>query len=314
MARFDASDIRRYYDRQTAGFVALGQGGAEGAIHRAVWGPGVTTREQAFHYVEDRIADLLADAIAGPGGDGPPVGLRWASGGVNFDAEGVDRQHVVDLGCGVGGSLCYLAARLPIRGTGITLSPVQARLAMERVSALGLVDRVRCVEGDYTHLPDDLAPADLAFAIESFVHGPSPQRFFAECARLVKPGGLLVICDDFRRPSEDPRAARAVERFVRGWHINTLLAADELHALSRAAGFEHVSTTDLTPWLELDRPRDRAIAAFVALFGWLPLDRTRVAHVVGGSALQICLKRGWIGYDLVRFRRRGAVLEGPGPT
>jgi SAM-dependent methyltransferase len=325
MPRFDASEIRRYYDRQTAGFVALGQGGGQGAIHRAVWGPGVTTREQAFHFVEDCIAQLLADAIAGPGGDepsmgpgwafgGPSVGLRWAFGGMDGRAEGAESSHIVDLGCGVGGSLCHLATRLPIRGTGITLSPVQARLAADRVRAAGLADRVTCIEGDYTRLPGDVAPADLAFAIESFVHGPSPERFFAECARLVKPGGLLVICDDFRRPSEDPRAARAVERFVRGWHINTLLAADELHALSRAAGFEHVSTTDLTPWLEIDRPRDRAIATFVALFGWLPLDRTRVAHVAGGSALQVCLKRGWIGYDLVRLRRRGAVAEGPGPT
>jgi ubiquinone/menaquinone biosynthesis C-methylase UbiE len=314
MPRFDASEIRRYYDRQTAGFVVLGQGGGQGAIHRAVWGPGVATREQAFHFVEDRIADLLANANTGPAGDGPTAGHRWAVGRVNLHAEGVAPQHVVDLGCGVGGSLCHLATRLPIRGTGITLSPVQARLAMERVRALGLVDRVTCVEGDYTHLPDDLAPADLAFAIESFVHGPSPERFFAECARLVKPGGLLVVCDDFRRPSDDPRAARAVERFTRGWHINTLLTADELRASARPAGFAHETTTDLTPWLELDRPRDRVIATFVALFGWLPLDRTRVAHVVGGSALQACLRRGWIAYELVRFRRCGAVLEGPGPT
>jgi cyclopropane fatty-acyl-phospholipid synthase-like methyltransferase len=284
MPRFDASEIRRYYDRQTAGFVALGQGGAQGAIHRAVWGPGVTTREQAFHFVEDRIAEALE--MQRPG---IPTTM----------------PHVVDLGCGVGGSLCHLAARVPIRGTGITLSPVQAGLAMDRVRAQGLADRVTCIEGDYTHLPDGVAPADLAFAIESFVHGPSPQRFFAECARLLRPGGLLVVCDDFRRPSDDPRAARAVEQFTRGWHINTLLTQEELRASARAAGFELESTTNLTPWLELDRPRDRVIAVFVAFFGWLPLGRTRVAHIVGGSALQTCLKRGWIGYDLLQLRRQG---------
>lgn len=306
MALFDASDIRRYYDRQTAGFVALGQGGAAGAIHRAVWGPGVTTREQAFHYVEDRIAEMLAGGPAvgnGPASGGPFEGLRWASGGKDGDAEGVELPHVVDLGCGVGGSLCYLASRLPIRGSGITLSPVQARLATERVSALGLADRVTCIEGDYTRLPEGLAPADLAFAIESFVHGPSPERFFAECARLVKPGGLLVICDDIRRPTDDPRATRVVEQFMRGWHVNTLLTADELRDLAGTAGFAHERTLDLTPWLELGRPRDRAIAAFVALFGWLPLSRTRVAHLVGGSALQTCLRSRWIGYDVVAFRR-----------
>src|SRR5688500_13955301 len=101
--RFSASQIRRFYDRHTPAFVALGQGGSVGAIHRAVRGPGVTTREEAFHFVEDRIAERIRQLS--------PAG------------------HIVDLGCGVAASLCYLAEKLPISGTGITLSPVQARLA-----------------------------------------------------------------------------------------------------------------------------------------------------------------------------------------
>lgn len=281
MARFEAADIRRYYDRQTAGFLALGQGGDEGAIHRAVWAPGVTSRPQAFHYVEDRIADwidVLDDAH-------PP--------------------HVVDLGCGVGGSLCHLAGRVPLRGTGITISPVQARLATARLAARGLSDRVRCLEGDYTSLPDDLAPADLAFAIESFVHGPSPERFFASAARLIRPGGRLVICDDVRRPTDDPEAAAAVAQFMRGWHVNTLLTREALVAAASAEGFTLESATDLTPWLELGRPRDRAIALAVRLFGWLPLHRTPFAHVVGGVALQRCLRQGWMAYELACFQRTG---------
>lgn len=284
MARFNPGDVQRYYDRQTRGFVALGQGGSEGAIHRAVWGPGVRTRGQAFHFVEDRIADWLASEREGSGpAEAPP--------------------HVVDLGCGIGGSLIHLAGRLPLRGTGITLSGVQARMATEWIRERGLSDFLSCVQGDFTRLPPDLEPADLALAIESFVHVPSPEPFFAECARVVRPGGALVICDDVRRPTDDPGAERAVERFCRGWRVNSLLGRDELHAAARAAGFCHVETYDLTPWLELGRPRDHAIAAFVALFGWLPLERTRIAHVVGGSALQTCLSRGWIGYDLIRFRR-----------
>lgn len=284
MTRFDPGDVRHYYDRQTRGFVALGQGGSEGAIHRAVWGPGVTTRVQAFHFVEDRIAEWLAVECdrSGPGAAAP---------------------HVVDLGCGIGGSLIHLAGRIPLRGTGITLSGVQAHMATEWIRERGLSDRLSCVQGDYTRLPPALAPADLAFAIESFVHGPSPGQFFAECARVIRPGGALVVCDDVRRPTSDPLAKRAVERFCGGWRVNSLLSREELHAAARAAGFVHVETRDLTPWLELGRPRDRALGAFVALFGWLPLERTRFGHVVGGTALQTCLSRGWIGYDLIRFRR-----------
>ena len=282
MPRFNTAQVRRYYDRHTSAFIAFGQGGRLGAIHRAVWGPGTSTREQAFLCVEDRIAELIR-------------GLHSTG----------DASHVVDLGCGVGASLCYLAERVAIRGTGITLSPVQARLAEQRVREAGLSDRIACLEGDFCDLPASVGPADVAFAIESFVHGPDPARFFAQCSNLVRPGGLLVICDDFRRPTTGPGAQRSIERFSRGWHINTLIQPDELHALARAAGFEHESTTDLSPYLEIRRMRDRVIGALLALWGWLPLEATRFGHLLGGSALQTCLENEWIGYDLALFRRLG---------
>jgi len=277
MARFDAAQVRRYYDEQTRAFVAYGQGGGESAIHRAIWAPGVTTREQSFHYVEDRILEWL-----------PALGAT---------------PHVVDLGCGICGSLCYMAERVSLRGTGITLSPVQARLGAKQIRGRGLSNRVTCIEGDYTQLPAGTATADLAFAIESFVHGPAPDRFFAEAARLIRPGGLLVICDDLLKDATDPKAARALDRFARGWHINSLLTRDALTRLARDAGFVQEEATDLTPWLELGRPRDRVVAALVAMFGWLPLEESRFGMLAGGSALQTCLRRGWIGYELVRFRR-----------
>lgn len=184
----------------------------------------------------------------------------------------------------------------------MTLSPVQARLAAERVHAAGLAGRVAVIEADYSKLPGIIAPADLAYAIESFVHGPAPERFFAECRRLVRPGGLLVIVDDFRRPSTSPAATRAADRFCRGWHVNTLLRQDELRAMAQQAGFEHESTTDLSPMLEIRRLRDRAIDLFSALVDRVGLGG-RFAYLVGGSALQQCLARGWIGYDFTVFRR-----------
>src|SRR5262245_39041824 len=132
-APFDAARIRDYYDRNTPAFVALGQGGALGAIHRAVWAPGIRDRRAAFRYVEDRIAELIRRLPA-------------------------STPHVVDLGCGIGSSLAYLAATLPILGTGITLSPVQAGLAARRLGEAGLSDRVACIAGDYSNLPEGLAP------------------------------------------------------------------------------------------------------------------------------------------------------------
>jgi len=153
-------------------------------------------------------------------------------------------------------------------------------------------------------MPCEAPAADLAYAIESFVHGQEPVRFFAECAALVRAGGTLVICDDFRRPTADAGAQSAIDRFRRGWHVNALLGSDELRALASQAGFVHRSTTDLSRYLELDRPRDRAIRVLAATTGWIPAMWSRYGALLGGSALQECLQRGWIGYDLVVFERR----------
>ena len=284
MPRFDAGQVRRYYDRHTTEFIALGQGGGVGAIHRAVWGPGTRGRPEAFRYVEDRIADHIRCLI---------------------DADGSPVPHVLDLGCGVGATLCGLAEHLTIQGTGITLSPVQVQLAERRIRDAGLSHHVRCIVGDYCDLPADLADVDLAYAIESFVHGPDPARFFDECARIVRLGGYLVICDDFRRAMAGSAGTRMIERFCRGWHVNTLLQPAELVELANRAGFRHESTMNLTPYLEIGRPRDRATAALVALVGWIPIVATRFDYLIGGSALQTCLAQGLIEYDLALFRRVG---------
>jgi cyclopropane fatty-acyl-phospholipid synthase-like methyltransferase len=277
-ARFDADDIKRYYDRHTASFVRYGQGRA--SIHRAVWGPATQTQDQAFHYVDDQIAALVRRV------------------------EPLSSAHVVDLGCGVGASLCYLAERLPVRGTGITLSRAQAVMAQQLIAQAGLSERVECLEGDFTDLPPTIKPADVAYAIESFVHGPRPQRFFEQSHKILKSGGCLVVCDDVRAGVPSAESTKTVEEFIRGWHINTLLDRDTMIGMARDAGFEHESTADLTPMLDLGRARDHAIAIAVALLKRLPFAGDRYDYVIGGDALQRCLAKGWIRYELNVFRSR----------
>lgn len=279
---FTAADIQRYYDAHTATFVRRGQGGELGAIHRAVWGPGVRDRRAAFHHLDDRIADRVAR-------------LPFAMSDV----------HVVDLGCGVGGSVCYLAARWPWRVTGVTLSAVQAEEARRRVRAAGLDGRVSIVEGDYCALPPGIGRAHVAYAIESFVHGPSPERFFAESYALLEPGGLLVMYDDVLRAMPTRRAAATVARFRHGWHINTLLHRDTLVATAARAGFALVDAVDLTAYLELGRPRDRMIALATAVVRHVPALAQAYAPLVGGAALQTALARGWIGFDEIVLQRLG---------
>jgi cyclopropane fatty-acyl-phospholipid synthase-like methyltransferase len=277
---FSAEAIRDYYDRQTRGFLALGEGGTAEAIHRAVWDPQARTADDAFHYTERRMREWLS-------------------------TQPDECPHVVDLGCGVGGSLRYLARHLRMTGTGVTVSPVQASLGTARSTAEGLAPAVRCLCGDFNEVPLPDQSADAVMAIEAFVHGATPARFFAEAARLLKPGGRLWLCDDFRNADAPAAAQPHLARFEQGWHLNALLTPDTVMHLAREAGLQLVERRPLTGWLRLGRPRDYLIAAGVALLGWLPLERTPVAHLVGGAALQRCLARGWVTYELLVFSHTG---------
>jgi SAM-dependent methyltransferase len=283
---FTSAEVRHYYDRNTRSFLEYGDGGTTGSIHRAVWAPGVSTREGAFRYVEDQIAAVAGEYL--------PASLP---------------AHVVDLGCGVGASLCYLASRLPlITATGVTLSGVQAALARERVEDAGLAARVVCIEGDFAALPAGIANADLAFAIESFVHGTDPRAFLGEAARILRPGGILVVCDDVLSGVAPPAGHRVLEAFRRGWHVNTLIDGEALRGLAAAAGFGHLGTRDLTPSLQLGRPRDRAFRVVAPLLRLLPRVAPRLANISGGAALQTALARGWIRYEFAMFERRKSFI------
>jgi SAM-dependent methyltransferase len=279
-----AEQVRRYYDDNTRLFLSLGQG-SEGTIRRAVWGPGVEDRRHAMRYVDSQVLERLR--------------------AIHDHAAG-SRLRVADLGCGVGSSLCFIAEHLPIAGTGITISPAQAELGMKRIAAQGLSDRVRCIQGNFCDLPAGLEPADLAFGIESFIHAPDAKAFFEQASRLVRPGGYLMVCDDLLAEGARaiPRARSLAQRVRDGWKGLNLLTESEAHALARQVGFEPVETADLTPFLEIQRPRDYAIGALMRCFGWLPLSGSYWSMLYGGHALQLSLKRGWMKYLLLTWQRR----------
>jgi cyclopropane fatty-acyl-phospholipid synthase-like methyltransferase len=210
-------------------------------------------------------------------------------------------MHVLDLGCGVGASLIYLATRAPIRGTGVTISGVQADYAGERISNAGLADRVRCVQANFLELPPSIEPAQLVFSIEAFVHGPDPARYFESAAGRLTPRGLLIVCDDFLAPrARGPvsrRDARIIDEFRRGWHANSLMTVAEADALATAAGFTLTKNLNLTASLELRRPRDLLVSLAMTIGRHLPLRGTYGDSLLGGSALQAGL-----GSGLIEFR------------
>jgi cyclopropane fatty-acyl-phospholipid synthase-like methyltransferase len=214
--------------------------------------------------------------------------------------------RVADLGCGVCASLCRIAKHLPIEGLGITISPRQVEFAERRIAALGLGAAVQCILGDFCDLPRALPAVDLAFGIESFVHAPDPRAFFENCARLVRPGGYLIVCDDLlggAQYRDHPSARGWLKRFRKGWVAENLLAEEEATKLAESAGFRHVETRDLTAHIEMSRPRDYLIGALMRSLGWLPMQGHYWGMLSGGHAAQICLKHGWMKHLFLVWQR-----------
>jgi len=110
-------------------------------------------------------------------------------------------EVVADLGCGPGFLLERLAG-LGICAVGVDHSPRMLEAAGRRVQGLpGVSLRL----GDLEHLP--LRDGEAGAAVLSLVlhHVTSPARVLAEAARVVRPGGLMVVAEYIAHTEEHLR-------------------------------------------------------------------------------------------------------------
>ena len=141
------------------------------------------------------------------------------------------------------------------------------------------------------------------------MHSPAPEPFFAEAARVLRPGGRLAICDDFAASRVDEgvlsfREARWIREFRTGWNTDSLISVERARQLASTAGFEQVSDEDLTADIELRRPRDRLITLMVRLGRRIPTRNAWWLNLLGGNALQMALVRRLLTYRVLVWERR----------
>ncbi len=107
--------------------------------------------------------------------------------------------RALDVGCGTGRLLAFLHDAWPgMKLTGIDLSPPYLAEARRLV---GKTARVKLIEGAAESLPFEDASLDLVTS--SFLLHELPKKIrtavFTEMARVLKPGGLLVVVDSLQK-------------------------------------------------------------------------------------------------------------------
>ena len=113
--------------------------------------------------------------------------------------------RILDVGCGGGLFTNYIADQRPdLHIIGIDLSQPQINRASKRLRAYS--DRVKLQLGDATKLEFPDASFDGVISYGAIKHWISRSAGVAECVRVLKPGGPLLITDADRSATFDDAA------------------------------------------------------------------------------------------------------------
>jgi len=145
---------------------------------------------------------------------------------------GIDRcDTALDLGTGPGDipvMLCGQVAGLQV--TAVDLAQSMLDLAEVKVAEADLGTRIELANMDAKALDLTDASFDAVFSNTILHHLPEPGAMLAEAARVLKPGGLMLIRDLYRPADTAGLAALVAEHAADCDEGQRRLFADSLHA------------------------------------------------------------------------------------
>ncbi|MCW6510506.1 metalloregulator ArsR/SmtB family transcription factor [Lichenifustis flavocetrariae] len=171
-------------------------------------------RLRVLHVAEERVEQAVLDAV----GPGP------------FHA-------MLDLGTGTGRMLELLAGRAR-RAVGIDGSPAMLSVARARLDRKAL-PQVQLRQGDLYALPVERDGYDLVVIHQVLHYLDEPGRAIREAARVLRPGGRLVVVDFAPHHEESLRDQHA--------HRRLGFARSEIDDLMTDAGLDIEASDDVSP-------------------------------------------------------------------
>lgn len=162
-------------------------------------------------------------------------------------AEISSKDHVLDAGCGIGGSSIWMAKNHNNNVTAITISHQQAKHAAKHAARHHVSDQVKFEVSDFCATPYANQSFDVVWGLESVCHALNKGDFLKEAFRLLRPGGRIVICDGFitRREFSDDEWQDIVI-CLNGWAVPNLCSRKEFTELLQQNQFSNIRYQDIT--------------------------------------------------------------------
>lgn len=104
-------------------------------------------------------------------------------------------DHVLDVGCGIGGPARVLAHNLGCKTTGLDITESRCEAAKKLTSMVGLADKVDFKVGDARNMPFPDAMFSVVIGQEAWSHIDDKSALISECSRVLRPKGVLAFTD-----------------------------------------------------------------------------------------------------------------------
>ncbi|MBS3914623.1 MAG: methyltransferase domain-containing protein [Bacteroidetes bacterium] len=170
-------------------------------------------------------------------------------------------DHVLDAGCGVGGSCFYLHQFYGCRATGITLSKKHVENANEKAKNDHKSHSVQFEVADFCNTGFADNQFDVVWALESVCHSASKADFVKEAFRILKPGGRLVVGDFFQEKDIGEKGELLMHKWAESWAVPAFETSENFELYLKKEGFQTVSFQNITK--QIERSSKKLFASFI---------------------------------------------------
>jgi len=148
-------------------------------------------------------------------------------------------DHVLDVGCGLGGAARYIAAQYGCRVTGIDLTPEYIDVAQQLTARLGLSASLQFETASALAMPFEDGSFDAAVTFHVAMNIQDRAGLYAEIARVLRPGATFCIYDVMKTGPGDIVYPAPWAETAETSHV---ASPEETLEYLRQAGFEIVET------------------------------------------------------------------------